>query len=131
MTKRVDGVKREEWRKRLGKFERSGLTVAEFCRREHVSQAGFYYWAKRIRQADRGKATQRAQRKDSAAMSCDEVSDDFIEVIVGDSIRVRMPTARLGAVAALVRDLQQGSVDDAVTASRFHRIQLATATTQP
>ena len=131
MTKRFDGVKREEWRKRLGKFGGSGLTVAEFCRREHVSQARFYYWAKRIRQADKGEATPRAHRKASAAMSSDEISNDFVEVIVGDSIRVRMPTGRLGAVAALVRELQAGSVDDAMSTSRFQRIQLATPTTQP
>ena len=130
MAKRFDGVKREEWRKRLGRFDGSGLTVSEFCRREDISQASFYYWAKRIRQAGKGEATQRARRKDSAAMSADEVSNDFVEVIVGDSIRVRIPTGRLDAVAALVRDLQEGSVDDAMTTSRFHRIELA-PTTQP
>ena len=32
MAKRFDGVKREEWHKRLKKFDGSGLTVAEFCR---------------------------------------------------------------------------------------------------
>ena len=131
MAKRFDGVKREEWRKRLVKYDGAGVTVAEFCRREQVSEARFYYWAKRIRQAGKGKATQRAQRKTSIAMSPDEVSNDFVEVIVGDSIRVRMPTGRLGDVAALVRDLQAGSVDDAITTSRFQRIHLATPARQP
>ena len=130
MAKRLDGVKRDEWRKRLEKFDGSGLTVAEFCRREHVSEASFYYWAKRIRRAVEGAATRRTQRKVSVGMSADGVPNDFVEVIVGDSIRVRMPADRLGAVAALVRDLQAGSVDDAVTTSRFQRIQLA-PTTQP
>ena len=130
MTKRFDGAKREEWGKRLRKFDGSGLAVAEFCRREHVSQASFYYWAKRIGQAGKGKATPRAQRTASAEMSADEASSDFVEVIVGDSIRVRIPTGRLSAVAALVRDLQEGSVDGAMTASRFQRIQLTTPTTQ-
>jgi hypothetical protein len=130
MAKRFDGVKRKEWRKRLGKYDGSGLTVAEFCRREHVSEASFYYWAKRIRQAGKGEATQRAQQKASSAKSSDEVPSDFVEVLVGDSIRVRMPTGRLDAVAALVRDLQAGCVDDAMTRSRFQRIQLTTPTTQ-
>jgi hypothetical protein len=122
-------VKNEEWRKRLGRFDGSGLTVAEFCRREQVSQASFYYWAKRIRQAGTGVATQHAQRKASVVSSLDEVSNDFVEVICPGSIRVRIPTGRLGAVAALVRDLQK--VDDAMTTSRFQRIQLAPPTTQP
>ena len=130
MAKRFDGVKREEWLKRVVKFYGSGLTVAEFCRREHVSQASFYYWAKRINSADQGEATQHAQRKASVVVSPDEVSNDFVEVIVGDSIRVRMPTSRVGVVAALVRELQSGSVDNAMTTSRFQRIQLA-PTTQP
>ena len=128
MAKRLDGVNREAWRKRLGKYDGSGLTVAEFCRREHVSEASFYYWAKRIRQAGKGAAQQRVQRKASVAVPPDEVGSDFVEVIVGDSIRVRIPTGRLGAVAALVRDLQSGSVDDAITTSRFQRIQLAPTT---
>lgn len=130
MANGFDGVKREAWRQRLGKYDGAGVTVAEFCRREHVSEASFYYWAKRIHQAGKGKATQRAQRKASAAMSRDEVPHDFVEVIVGDSIRVRMPTSQLGAVPGLVRDLQAGS-DDAITTSRFQRIHLATATPQP
>ena len=41
MAKRVDGLKREEWRERLGKYDESGLTVVEFCRRERVSQRSF------------------------------------------------------------------------------------------
>ena len=129
MSKRFDGGKREEWRKRLEEYDGAGVTVAEFCRREQVSQASFYYWAKRIRQAGKGKATQRAPQKASVAMSRDGVSHDFVEVLVGDSIRVRMPTSRLAAVAALIRDLQAGS-DDTITTRRFQRIQLA-PTTQP
>ncbi len=35
------------WRKRLAQQRRSGLTVAEFCRREEVSPASFYAWRKR------------------------------------------------------------------------------------
>ena len=69
MAKRLDGVKRDEWRKRLRKFDGAGLTVVEFCRREHVSEASFYYWSKRIRQAGKGEAPQRAQRKASVAQT--------------------------------------------------------------
>jgi hypothetical protein len=124
MAKRVDGVKREVWRKRLGKYDGGGLTVAEFCRREHISEASFYYWAKRIRAADKGETTRGVQRKDSAS-TLDEVPHDFVEVIVGDSIRVRIPTSRLAAVPTLVKDSQAGS-DDAITTGRFQRIHLTT-----
>jgi len=40
--------KRAEWRKRLGRYRRSGLVVARFCRREGISTALFYSWRKRL-----------------------------------------------------------------------------------
>jgi hypothetical protein len=36
------------WRRRWERFRNSGLTVAEFCRREGVSQPAFYQWRKRL-----------------------------------------------------------------------------------
>ena len=128
MAKRFDGVKRESWRERLRKHAGSGLTVAEFCRRQHVSQASFYYWAKRIRPVDHDGATQRSQREDLAASS--DETNDFVEVVVSDSIRVRMRLDRLDDVVALIRQLQQArpGVDDATPTSRFQRIQLAPPT---
>jgi hypothetical protein len=36
------------WRRRLDRQARSGLSVAEFCRREKVSQPSFYQWRKRL-----------------------------------------------------------------------------------
>jgi transposase len=48
MARSVDGAKRQAWQERLRRYERSGLTIAAFCRRERVSQAAFYYWRKRL-----------------------------------------------------------------------------------
>jgi len=36
------------WRERLARFERSQLTVAEFCEVENVSVASFYQWRRRL-----------------------------------------------------------------------------------
>lgn len=36
------------WRDRIGRFERSDLTVAAFCDWEGVSQAAFYVWRKKL-----------------------------------------------------------------------------------
>ena len=41
------------WRERLARFQRSDLTVAEFCRREGVSDPSFYQWRKRFQQERR------------------------------------------------------------------------------
>jgi hypothetical protein len=38
----------ERWRGLLRRQAGSGLSVAEFCRRHHVSQASFYQWRKRL-----------------------------------------------------------------------------------
>jgi transposase len=39
-----------EWRQRIGRWRRSGLSIAEFTRREQVSQPSFYAWRKRLRE---------------------------------------------------------------------------------
>lgn len=41
------------WRERLARHKRSGLTAAEFCRREGVCGASFYQWRKRLGQPGR------------------------------------------------------------------------------
>jgi len=130
MTKRFNHVKREAWCKRLAKFDGCNMTVAAFCRREKVSQTSFYYWSKRI--GDRGM-TKSSQQEAVSAMTPEKTANDFVEVVVGDSIRVRIPTDRLGDVATLISHLQVVSPgsDDSVTKSRFQRIQLAATTTQP
>jgi hypothetical protein len=37
------------WAKRLDRFDRADVTVAQFCRQEGVSQAAFYYWRRKLR----------------------------------------------------------------------------------
>lgn len=37
-----------QWRTRIGRWRRSGLSVAEFCRQEQVSQPSFFSWRKRL-----------------------------------------------------------------------------------
>jgi hypothetical protein len=126
MARRFDGAKRDDWRRRLTKFDSSGLTVVEFCRRERVSQASFYYWSKRVRGRD-GSGTLEMQSSDGclAASPSGEVND-WVEVIIGDSIRVRMSAAHPAALVALIKQLQaapQGAAESATT-NRFQRIKL-------
>jgi transposase-like protein len=49
MARSINPVLWEQWRKRLQPRESSDGTVAEFCRREGVSQAAFYQWRKKLR----------------------------------------------------------------------------------
>lgn len=47
--RRPDPAHRQLWQQRLERFQRSGLTVAAFCRREGVSVASLYAWKRRLR----------------------------------------------------------------------------------
>ena len=38
------------WQERLRRFDRSQMTVAEFCLSEGVSQPSYYQWKKKLRQ---------------------------------------------------------------------------------
>ncbi len=126
MARSFDGAKRDDWRRRLAKFDSSGLTVVEFCRCEQVSQASFYYWSKRIRDRDDARTRELNSPNACLATSPRQPENDSVEVLVGDSIRVRMPAGEPAAVAALIRLLQEAAqtIDDATTTNRFQRIEL-------
>lgn len=47
----LDTEKLAEWRERLDRFTRSGLTVARFCARDRVSESAFYRWREKLGQA--------------------------------------------------------------------------------
>ena len=49
MTRSPSSQLARDWRDRLGRFDQSDLTVAEFCRREGYSPASFYQWRRKLR----------------------------------------------------------------------------------
>jgi hypothetical protein len=48
--RRPDPARRDLWRQRLARFERSGLSVPDFCAAEGLSAPSFYAWRRRLRQ---------------------------------------------------------------------------------
>lgn len=48
MGRGIDVARHEMWRRRLERFSSWSGTVAEFCRREGVTQGTFYLWRKRL-----------------------------------------------------------------------------------
>jgi hypothetical protein len=56
MTRSPDPKLADQWRDRLLRFERSGLSVADFCLDEDYSPASFYQWRRRLAD-DAGEAT--------------------------------------------------------------------------
>ena len=48
MPRPSDPRKLAEWRERFERFSSCGLAVARFCAQEHVSEASFYHWRKKL-----------------------------------------------------------------------------------
>ena len=50
MVRPVNQVRWDRWRQVIARQHASGLSVAEFCRRENVSRQGFHVWNRKLRQ---------------------------------------------------------------------------------
>lgn len=87
--KRISGAE-AAWRDRLGRYEKSGLTVVEFCRREGVSGPSFYQWRKRLRAE---KRSQRQGRRESPTPAEAKQASRFVPVSVsiGDTAEIDLP----------------------------------------
>ena len=53
MGRTADGSVSALWAERLAKQQRSGWSIAEFCRRERISPPSFYSWRKRLERDER------------------------------------------------------------------------------
>jgi len=51
MSRNVNQVLWGQWRQRVERQRTSGLSIAEFCRREGVSAVTFYTWRRKLRSA--------------------------------------------------------------------------------
>ena len=83
------------WRERLARFERSGLSVREFCLKEGCSDPAFYQWRKRL-QKRRPRQTTRSQT-DKAVVDSEPFvpvtisPSAFTEVEFPNGVRIRVP----------------------------------------
>jgi hypothetical protein len=50
MARPVNQARWNQWRRLVARQRASGLSVAEFCRRENVSRPGFHVWKRKLRQ---------------------------------------------------------------------------------
>lgn len=84
------------WRKVLRRRERSGLTVAAFCKREQLKQTAYYYWQREILRRD---AEQRiAADGDSSASApkfapvrlVDDRESSSVEIVAPNGLVVRV-----------------------------------------
>ena len=97
MARRPDLAKRQEWTRRLQRFEASGLSVRQFCRAEGVSTAAFAYWSRAVGRTGEPVVSQVA----SAAFTAVEVVssppvDELAAIVVRlpGGITIELPSDR-------------------------------------
>ena len=61
----------QSWREVLRRFEGTGVSVAEFCKREGVSQSSFHRWRSRLVQTPAGGAVVERARQSPPATFVD------------------------------------------------------------
>lgn len=97
MRRRSDPAKREQWAQRLERFEKSGQSVAEFCRNEGVSAPSFYQWRQKLGSRRRKKKPGSRRHKAPAFRRLHVSPSD-----ASAGVRVRLPD---GMVLDLGSDL--------------------------
>lgn len=124
MARRCDAGKGAEWRKRLERFSRSGLTVARFCDRAGVSVPSFFYWRKKLGQTVSRRRSKsrpgvfrqvavvpappemiRATPAVASVVSADVPAPSRIVIHLLCGTRIEVDAARLDAVRAVVGEL--------------------------
>ena len=90
-----------QWQERLQRFERSELTVAQFCQLEGYSVAAFYQWRRRL---DAGQACETPSFIPVSLSPCDLLDrcDQRIAIELPGGATVRIPN---GATQAEQRQL--------------------------
>jgi hypothetical protein len=48
MARKINQVLWDQWRQRMERHRDSGLSIAEFCRREKVPRHGFHVWRRKL-----------------------------------------------------------------------------------
>ena len=113
MARGIDLGKLEAWRRRLTTFQSSGLTVAAFCQQEGIGAARFYYWARRVRQADEVDKTEPSISAMRTSSSKVDGGDDgpSVEVFIGSQIRVRLPASEPELITSVISSVGASHAD--------------------
>jgi hypothetical protein len=107
MGKGADEARRRAWRERLGRFARSGQTVAAFCAAERVSVPTFYQWKRRLGSEAAGAGRRQADtapvaRCAGAFVPVRIAAGAIVEMELPNGTRVRVPAGDLEAIGAAV-----------------------------
>ena len=91
MGRSARAIRRSQWQKRLGRFTRSQMTVAEFCRREEVSVAAFYQWRRRLADTATAEAASVKQSARPTFIPVQVAASADLQVIFPNGTRLTLP----------------------------------------
>ncbi len=148
MARQVNQVLWDQWRQRIDRQRTSGLSIAEFCRKERLSPHGFYVWRRKVHRTTSSRpktAVPRRLRKRRSGWTprqrpCPSPVDLFgsvrpseflqlpvtamrpspwVELSLADGTVVRLPQQNLTALVTVLRVLR-GEPLDLPNAERGH-----------
>ena len=99
-----DSCKLSFWRQRLQDFQHSGLSMTAFCKQQNCSQATFYYWSRRVKQAD-SQGTRPHQPAVTAKSSNPQVTAAYVQIQIGSNICLRLPASQTNLIDAVLKTL--------------------------
>ena len=113
MARSSDSGKAVAWRRRVRRFQRSGLTVARFCRQEGISKASFYRWRNLLAQrptqgGDQTRAFQAV--RGTACIPVETGADAPVSIQLPGGVRVEVPTHNLDLIRAVLGELLRANV---------------------
>jgi hypothetical protein len=109
-----DSAKVTAWRERLARFQKTTLTVPQFCASEGVSRSVFYVWRKKL--ADKDTANGKQECDDQATSGLSTGKGLFATVVVSQNtppvtvrlpgdVHLELPSDNLAALRAVVAEV--------------------------
>lgn len=90
------------WQERFERFDAAELSVREFCEREGVSQASYYYWRKRL--AGGSAVVSPQSRSAFQSVRVTSVSSAMVIALPG-GVRLEVAADQLEMAQVVVREL--------------------------
>jgi transposase-like protein len=107
MALRADASKQSRWLDFVQRWQRSTLTVREFCQRHQLSEPSFYSWRRVLR--ERGLIEAQAQPAESATPAFVKLTLDSAELTAPSAVEIvvgaRLLRVRPGFDAAMLLEL--------------------------
>ena len=109
MAKTGDAEKRSAWQARLVRYRAGGLTIGEFCTRESVSVASFYYWSRRLGGHRVAATTVKETPRSAPAPRAIGDDADVVRFHLPAGAQIVVPAARLDVVRCIAECLTQAT----------------------